>query len=321
MIHCGDALTVLRALPDTSVNCCITSPPYYGLRDYGCAGQIGLESTPAEYIARLVDVFREVRRVLRDDGTIWINVGDSYNAAGRNGHGTREGCKQGTNRASADGSDHSRPSVADLKPKDLIGIPWMLAFALRDDGWYLRQDIIWHKPNPMPESVKDRCTKAHEYVFMLSKSQKYWFDADAIAEESAANQVAHNVRYAREYEAHTANVALGSSQPGNVGNVGIHARARTDGKRNKRSVWTMATRPTPEAHFATFPIELPETCLRAGCPEGGTVLDPFAGAGTTGLACLKNGRNFVGIELNAEYVRIAEDRARKYQPLFCEAAL
>lgn len=272
--------------------------------------QIGLESTPAEYIARLVEVFREVRRVLRDDGTLWVNIGDSYSSQG----GKQVAQTKWLIEGASDGQNggQSRSAVTGLKPKDLIGIPWMLAFALRDDGWYLRQDIIWHKPNPMPESVKDRCTKAHEYVFMLSKSARYYYDADATKEPASAGTHAPGVR--------TGNGSKHATSP----NGFIRDKCAYDvmpETRNKRSVWTLATLPTPEAHFATFPIELPETCLRAGCPEGGTVLDPFAGAGTTGLACLKNGRNFVGIELNAEYVRIAEDRARKYQPLFCEATL
>lgn len=310
MIHHGDALTVLRTLPDSSVNCCITSPPYYGLRDYGCAGQIGLESTPAEYIARLVEVFREVRRVLKDDGTCWINCGDSY--AGHNLPGWRPG-----NEAKNQGSSNKNGCgfITGCKPKDLIGIPWMLAFALRDDGWYLRQDIIWHKPNPMPESVKDRCTKAHEYIFMLSKSARYWCDMDAVSEPAtyAGKIVTLGEKSLSKGQANGANMAASGN--------GRASEVTVKDTRNLRSVWTLATLPTPEAHFATFPIELPETCLRAGCPEGGTVLDPFAGAGTTWLACLKNGRRFVGIELNAKYVELAQGRAHKYQPLFCEATL
>ena len=558
MIHCGDALTVLRALPDTSVNCCITSPPYYGLRDYGCAGQIGLESTPAEYIARLVEVFREVRRVLKDDGTLWVNIGDSYASS--------RPCRRRNQIGAGSLENGKREARAErmgpgLKEKDLIGVPWMLAFALRDDGWYLRSDLIWNKPNPMPESVKGshysrhrvtikeyerlsslryvdecagddwagnmprlserevssskaplskqsqgnrngasqgiprgsageaetvqpfavreaeqnqiredrqreshsgegcqeicgvsagetskrhqapedkrrtdtagakesgdsqiqangqgeiaepsaireeegrnpcveqssdgcrvgrncdsargalpllqgdgqvdagsrdtsqqgraahegqrgaslpavqfeeagqdpnllvgcpgcpkciqhhgyifhlsagRCTKSHEYIFMLSKSARYWCDMDAVSEPAtyAGKIVTLGEKSLSKGQANGANVA--ASGNGRASEVTVKDR------RNLRSVWTLATLPTPEAHFATFPIELPETCLRAGCPEGGTVLDPFAGAGTTGLACLKNGRKFIGIELNAEYIRIAEGRMRKFYPL------
>ena len=333
MILQGDALTVLKTLPDASVNCCITSPPYYGLRDYGCDGQIGLERTPAEYIARLVDVFREVRRVLRDDGTCWINIGDSYAAQG--GDHSKFNSNQpnvGASRCHANGSrdkGNRRPATG-LKPKDLIGIPWMLAFALRDDGWYLRQDIIWAKGNCMPESVKDRCTKAHEHIFMLSKSARYFYDYDAISEPTQPDSVA---RYSRG-RADDAKYADGG--PGNqtIARSFEHMQPKQDGRgrrysgfnerefsgdprerRNKRSWWLMNTKPCSEAHFAVYPLELPETCLLAGTKEGGTVLDPFCGAGTTGLACLKNGREFIGIELNTEYVKIAEARAQKYYPL------
>jgi DNA modification methylase len=304
----GDALTTLRTLPDASVHCCITSPPYYGLRDYGVEGQIGLERTPEEYIARLVGVFREVRRVLKDDGTCWINCGDSYNAQpGQRKTTDKAGLKQGTSVGSVGAPSRC---VDGLKPKDLIGIPWMLAFALRADGWYLRQDIIWAKPNPMPESVKDRCTKSHEYVFLLSKSAKYWYDAEAVAEDAA--YPGDNRAERTDTRKLVDPMCIDGGSRARTGNP-------TGLTRNRRSVWTLSTLPTPEAHFATFPIELPETCLLAGCPEGGTVLDPFTGAGTTGLACLKNNRRFLGIELSAPYVEIAMQRARKYYPLLLEA--
>ena len=284
-IHQGDAAAMLKTLAPDSADCAITSPPYWNLRDYGVAGQIGLELTPAAYIEKLVSVFDEVRRVLRSNGTLWLNIGDSYNAYNGNSNGGR--------RTMSRCQSNERPklprghglSVKTLKNKDLVGIPWMLAFALRDAGWWLRSDIIWSKPNPMPESVHDRPTKAHEYLFLLAKSERYWYDAAAIRE-----------------------VATGSADRG----------PQTE-TRNKRSVWTLPTMATPEAHFATFPIDLAETCMRAGCREGGVVLDPFAGAGTTGLACLKSGRAFVGVELNQAYIDIAYSRARKYYPLLVGA--
>lgn len=541
VIHHGDALTVLRTMPSESVNCVVTSPPFWGLRDYGtgrwegglpdcdhvqrhglqgatgqradraytgrvpyrgecgkCGAlrvdqQIGLEETPEAYVTRLVEVFREVRRVLREDGTCWLNLGDSYVAhPGQRKTTDAVGPKQRTSKGS-----YSTPSrhVYDLKPKDLVGIPWMVAFALQADGWVIRSEIVWHKPNPMPESVKDRPTKSHEIIFLLAKAQwsgpaprrfaaindqdarwlalfldtegnivvkramaksgryhygvqlcfastsrdllntcqeiigcgailersgknapmfylqlsnlqaadllhrlypflivkkrqaqlgihlqdviavsgserrskegrlrgrtrsdeytrllesfwgrmkclnhfgspdltdvtqpvcgkwagsaKYWYDSDAIAEPLQTN--------ARENYPARARILGRGEQGYNGENARNGDRDKSGGfpvynGRNKRSVWTLATLPTPDAHFATFPIELPETCIKAGCPEGGTVLDPFAGAGTTGLACLKNGRNFVGIELNAEYIKIAENRAQRHYPLLMEGA-
>jgi DNA modification methylase len=243
-----------------------------------------------------------VRRVLKDDGTCWINLGDSYNAAGRAGHGTRIGYKQGTNRASANGSDANRPTAPELKEKDLVGIPWRVAFALQADGWYLRQDIIWHKPNPMPESVRDRCTKAHEYIFLLSKSPRYFYDAEEMREEAI-----HSGRVVKASDP-------ASAKNGQKGKFGATALGFTQHDtavgetRNRRDVWTVATKPYPEAHFATFPPDLIRPCVRAGCPVGGTVLDPFAGAGTTGLVALEEGRDFLGIELNPDYVALAEER-------------
>ena len=344
-IHHGDALAVLRTLPDASVNCCVTSPPYYGLRDYGVDGQIGLEKTPAEYIARLVDVFREVRRALADNGTLFVNVGDSY-ASGKgscnNPGGGVTSLSGHADLKEAGAYKLHRGNKSDLdaqglKPKDLIGIPWMLAFALRDDGWWLRQDIIWAKPNPMPESVKDRCTKAHEYIFMLSKSARYFYDSAAVAEVAINGELLHrgydkpgilngtasrNGRVAPSARDNFRRTTKEADVPGQ--SMRQHRENRKDtfrtDTRNRRSVWTLATLPTPEAHFATYPIELPELCIRAGCPEGGVVLDPFTGAGTTALACLKNGRRFVGVELNAEYIQIAHARARKYYPLLCEVS-
>lgn len=294
VIFQGDCMAGLRLMPDQSVNTCVTSPPYFGLRDYGHEGQIGLEDTPDAFVSRLVEVFREVRRTLRDDGTLWLNLGDSYNAAGRKGHGSRTGFKQGTNRASAAGHDNSRPNVADLKEKDLIGIPWRVAFALQADGWYLRQDIIWHKPNPMPESVKDRCTKAHEYIFLLSKSDRYYFDADAIKEDAVKGAAGSTFHKGKTAE-HQANR---SSEKERV----------EDGKRNRRSVWTVTTKPYAGAHFATFPPDLIEPCILAGAPPGGVVFDPFMGSGTTAAVAARLGRFAMGCELNPEYVELIRQR-------------
>lgn len=286
-LYLGDCIESMRTMPDASVYTCVTSPPYFGLRDYGHDGQIGLEQTPDEYVAKLVEVFREVRRVLRDDGTLWLNLGDSYTSGGR---------KTRAPDAKHDGAramETRAPTPDDLKPKDLIGIPWRVAFALQADGWYLRQDIIWHKPNPMPESVRDRCTKAHEYIFLLSKSPKYYFDADAIKEPEVCGR--------------KRGPALHPDTKSTNGNSGL-SRRESDGKRNRRSVWTVTTKPFKGAHFATFPPDLIEPCILAGCPEGGTVLDPFGGAGTTGLVATQAGRDAVLCEINPEYVEMARAR-------------
>lgn len=302
-IWIGDCRETLRLLPRQSVHTCVTSPPYFGLRDYGHGEQIGLEPTPDEFVAAMVEVFREVRDVLRDDGTLWLNLGDSYNANGRKGHGTRQGHKQGTNRASAADQDFVRPTAPGLKEKELLGIPWRVAFALQADGWYLRQDIIWHKPNPMPESVRDRCTKAHEYIFLLSKRPSYYFDHEAIKEPSAAPE-ASAARYKSAFGGAKNKELLDTDQ--------VHTRPigmrEFDGKRNKRDVWTVATRPYKGAHFATFPPALIEPCVLAGAPVGGTVLDPFGGAGTTGLVAEQHGRHSVLCELNPEYAAMAAAR-------------
>ncbi len=315
----GDCRDVLKTLPDQSVHCCVTSPPYFGLRDYGVDGQIGLEPTPAEFVAELVAVFREVRRVLRDDGTLWLNLGDSYasNAGGYSDTGSRgtTSCPSigaGTMAAVLKGRGRMPPEG--LKPKDLIGIPWRVAFALQADGWYLRQDIIWHKPNPMPESVRDRCTKAHEYVFLLSKSERYYFDSDAM-QEPAETPVDRAPRRANSFARKVA-----EGQP--PGQPPQHREGREDisysGTRNKRSVWTIATQPFSEAHFATMAPELAETCIKAGCPEGGVVLDPFGGAGTTGLVADRHQRDALLIELNPDYRAIAQRRIAGDAPLFAE---
>jgi len=304
----GDCRQVLASLPAASVHCCVTSPPYFGLRDYGVPEQIGLEQTPAEFVEQMVLVFREVRRVLRDDGTLWLNLGDSYaRSGGEQGGGNQLLHMQGI---------QSRCLVppAGLKHKDLIGIPWRVALALQADGWYLRQDIIWHKPNPMPESVRDRCTKAHEYVFLLSKSERYFWDRDAMQEEAETPAD----RAPRRANSFARKVAQG--QPPGVPDQ--HREGREDisyeGTRNRRSVWTIATQPFAEAHFATMAPELAETCIKAGCPVGGTVLDPFGGAGTTGLVADQLQRNATLIELNPDYVEIARRRISADAPLFSD---
>jgi DNA modification methylase len=303
----GDSLEVLKTLPAESVNMCVTSPPYYGLRDYGVEGQIGLEQSPEEYIAKLVNVFREVKRVLRDDGTLWVNIGDSYaggGTIGRNDAGKDIGGRGGNKLGSGNpGSQGVRKSVIGLKSKDLIGIPWMLAFALRADGWYLRQEIIWAKSNPMPESVKDRCTKAHESLFLLSKSPKYYFDYCAL-KEPAVGGVSRRCGDGGAYMEAAREALSGGPPASHFGSP--------DGMRNRRSVWSIATKPFKGAHFAVMPEALVEPCILAGCPEGGTVLDPFSGAATVGLVALKNSRNYTGIELNPEYIAIARNRLQAY---------
>lgn len=357
----GDVMDGLRLLEDESVHCVVTSPPYWGLRDYGTAEweggdpdcdhkgqplasekntlgggkgqrgpgykvtefampfkavclkcgalrrdkQIGLENTPQEFVDRMCDVFREVRRVLRDDGTLWLNMGDSYASGGKGGGGSfmsERGDAAWSSRSAVNGWRSPPPG---LKHKDLVGIPWRVAFALQADGWYLRQDIIWHKPNPMPESVTDRCTKAHEYIFLMTKEARYSYDADAI----------------RERWADTRNGASGDTQQAYHAALGRDTTTTTCGAgpkvsgRNKRSVWTITPKPYKAAHFATFPEQLAELCIKAGCPEGGTVLDPFGGAGTTGLVAAKLGRDAVLIELNPEYAQLADDRIAGELPL------
>ena len=289
----GDCVELMRGMPDKSVHCCVTSPPYFGLRDYGVDGQIGLESSPDEYVAALVTVFGEARRVLRDDGTLWLNLGDSYTgSANAGGEATR------TCHGAPNARDRNLPSKrgAGLKPKDLIGIPWRVAFALQADGWYLRQDIIWHKPNPMPESVRDRCTKAHEYIFLLSKSSRYYFDAEAIRDAAVSTGP-------RRDNGEGDRLIDRGMYSGRAGNA-------ADGKRNKRSVWTVTTRPFKGAHFATFPPDLIEPCILAGCPEGGTVLDPFGGSGTTAGVAAANGRAAIICELNPEYAELVGARVK-----------
>jgi DNA modification methylase len=295
------------------VQTCITSPPYWGLRDYGHGEQIGLEQTPDDYVAEIVAVFREVWRVLADDGTLWLNLGDSY-AAMRDSKATPDTLRNGdgTKVLTAANRNPNNLKNAGLKHKDLVGIPWRVAFALQADGWYLRQDIIWHKPNPMPESVTDRCTKAHEYVFLLTKSARYFYDAAAIRELGEPSSAA---RYASGF-----NVFTGTqSQTGERLAKGFEARKKElvhSGTRNKRSVWTIATKPYKGAHFAVMPAALVEPCILAGSKVGDTVLDPFAGSGTVGMVALRHDRNFIGVELNPGYAHIAQDRITNDGPMF-----
>jgi DNA modification methylase len=336
-LYVGDAVEVLRELPDESVHCCVTSPPYLGLRDYAADGQIGLESTIEEYVAVMVKVFGEVRRVMREDATLWLNLGDSYNAY--NG-GAGPGSKLSRIQTAA------RPRLStgfglqqkELKPKDLMGVPWRVALALQADGWYLRSDIIWAKPNPMPESVTDRPTKAHEYVFLLTRSPRYFFDQEAVREKYQPSSLereryGHSNAYGSQFAGSPTDTRSGKVlAPGEINSKarGPDGRKNTralgkensaqhrdgerwpNGGRNIRSVWEIATQPYAEAHFATFPKALPERCIKAGCPDGGTVLDPFMGSGTTALVARRLGRKSVGIELNPEYAKLC---ARRLQQL------
>lgn len=331
----GNCLDVLKGLPEGSVDCCVTSPPYYALRDYGAQGQIGLEATPSLFIGRLTEVFAEVRRVLKPTGTLWLNIGDSYaysNKGAANYPDNAMNYKQGTNRGLL-GKPLTLKKCDGYKPKDLIGIPWMLAFALREQGWYLRQDIIWFKPNPMPESVTDRCTKAHEYIFLLSKSEKYYFDMESFREPAvgfnndpvAGSAGAFGNPQSRNRKGNSKTFRGGGAYTNNKSfdNSSDTSRAshgnseNLSGLRNRRSVWSVATAQTHEAHFATFPERLIYPCILAGCPEGGVVLDPFMGTGTTGLVARKLSRNYVGIEINPEYKKIADRRiAREGNNLF-----
>lgn len=345
----GHANVVLDTFPEKIANCVVTSPPYYGLRDYEEKDQLGLEDTPEEYIKNMVEVFRKVSRVLKDDGTLWVNIGDSY-----------FGSRKGGNQAKYKNFESVRAKIKwnhdEIKPKDMIGIPWMLAFALRADGWYLRQDIIWNKPNPMPESVTDRCTKSHEYIFLLSKSAKYYFDADAIKTKVADATVQRMMQQIEDqkgsnrvpYKTNGAMKAVGPGRKpaphdnrggnqgsttgikayshrgtgdkkltGHSGNFDINGNLIGDGMANKKSVWTVTTKPFREAHFATYPQELIIDCIKAGCPEGGLVLDPFMGAGTTAVVAKKLNRHYIGIDLNRRYINeIAEPRIRKVTGLF-----
>ncbi len=300
-IDVGDCRELLAGMDEGSVQTCVTSPPYFGLRDYGVEGQLGLEATPDEFVEAMVEVFREVRRVLRDDGTLWLNLGDSY-SGGANSGGANSGT---TNGPPVRIKNLPIKRGEGIKPKDLIGIPWMVAFALRADGWFLRSDIIWHKPNPMPESVTDRPTKAHEYLFLLSKQARYFYDHEAIREDDSGRPSGNGfVREHRLTYLDDDGTARGNTDQWEPG-CG----------RNKRDVWSVTSQPFSGAHFATFPPKLIEPCILAGAPEGGVVLDPFAGAGTTGLVALRHNRSFVGCELNPEYAELARDRIRDDAPL------
>jgi DNA modification methylase len=367
-IYNEDCRSGLSRLADNSVNCCVTSPPYWGLRDYqtatwiggdtncnhyrdnqitdkcttghtnligGCGDsifkdickkcgakridqQLGLEKTPEEYVAKLVDIFREVKRVLKNDATLWLNLGDSY--WGGKGQSSQAWSTENQDRDTLEKSQHqisgkgqTRPSDGkheSIKPKDLVGIPWMVAFALRADGWYLRQDIIWSKPNPMPESVTDRCTKAHEYIFLLSKSAKYYYDQESIKYPVADTTI---LRMAQQIENQKGSERVPGKTNGNMKAVG---NIIGDGMANKKSVWTVATKPFKEAHFATFPPALIVDCIKAGCPEDGIVIDPFIGAGTTAVVARKLNRNFIGFELNPKYVKMANNRLHEDVGLF-----
>ena len=366
----GNSLEVLKTLEPESINCCITSPPYWGLRDYGtgkweggdascshkrdskqseltqtghrnlegavgdgiykdickrCGAirkddQIGLELTPKEYVKKMVALFAEVKRVLRKDGTLWLNLGDSYSSGNRKT--TTPQTIRGNNNEKAKEATNARPPVVEgIKQKDLIGIPWRVAFALQEDGWYLRQDIIWHKPNPMPESVTDRCTKAHEYIFLMSKNTNYYFDSEAIKERSVWDIDGEGTikRVERQREGLKSNPTemrngIRIKYPNGKHKEFQQSPKTIYGKRNKRSVWSVCVKPYFEAHFATFPKELIEPCVLAGCPQGGTILDPFGGSGTTAEVAVENGRNAILIELNQEYVQIAHNRMKNTQP-------
>jgi DNA modification methylase len=308
-IMTGDCRATLATLPDASVQCCVSSPPYWGLRDYGTPEQIGLESTPDAYVAALVAVFRDVRRVLADDGVLWLNLGDSYATGGGAVGRAPGGGDQGERfiRAGMINTQPNRMKLEGFKPKDLIGIPWRVAFALQADGWYLRSDVIWAKPNPMPESVTDRPTKSHEYVFLLSKAERYYYDAEAIAEPGA------------EPERVRRNEPFGGATGASVRHGAQSVVNGTIATRNARTVWNIATQPYRDAHFAVMPEALAARCIMAGSRFGDTVLDPFAGAGTTGVAALSNGRSFIGCEANTAYVAMADTRLRNVAPLFTEA--
>ncbi|HUX70460.1 MAG TPA: site-specific DNA-methyltransferase [Cellulomonadaceae bacterium] len=308
-LHHGDSLAVLRSLPDASVDCCVTSPPYFGLRDYGVDGQMGAESSPAEYVENMRALFAEVRRVLADDGTLWLNLGDSYSGGNRSTFDTEGG------KTRARGHAESRP-IGGLPGKNLLGIPWRTAFVLQDDGWILRNDIIWAKPNGMPESVTDRLSTKHEHVFLLTKGARYRFDLNAIREPSVTllpdnPSFRANGKSDKRRKSHAA--PPGQRAQTNMIPTGTRHVAQDRSGRNPGDVWTIATQPYPGAHFAVMPSALAERCILAGCKPGGTVLDPFSGSGTTGLAAAKHGRGYVGIDLNAEYLDLSL-RTRLAQP-------
>lgn len=349
-IHHGDCLQVLRSMPDGSVDCVVTSPPYYGLRDYDCAGQIGLEETPTDFLVAMLGVFREVHRVLKNSGTCWVNMGDSYANDSKWGGSTSGKHVKALHGA---GSVGRGKRYTGLPAKNIMGMPWRLAFALQDDGWVLRQDIVWSKPNPMPETVKDRFTKSHEYMFLLTKGKKYFWNFDAVQEPVSGTANARRpMKQPTGWDTSTGQGAHGSIHKSGRG-TGVgwghgtdaeqRGRARVTGRklathgadnriknndsyeeamsglvetRNMRSVWTVTTEPCSDAHFATFPTKLIEPCILAGCPEKGIVLDPFFGAGTTGLVADRHNRHCIGIELNRDYISIAEKRFRADSGMF-----
>lgn len=290
----GDALQSLKVMPDGSVDCIVTSPPYWGLRDYGHEGQMGLEPTPEAYVSNMVAVFREVRRVLKPTGTLWLNLGDSY--AGY--HGNKNAAYDAAPSNKGGYFENQRKTLVNhngIKNKDLIGIPWRVAFALQADGWYLRSDIIWHKPNPMPESVTDRCTKAHEYLFLLTKAERYFYDHEAIKEPSVSDHSSGNTSRSNNQQEWRS--GFGTSVPWEQRPT-----------RNRRDVWTIPTKPFKGAHSAVMPEALVEPCILAGCPDGGLVLDPFTGSGTVGAVAVRMGRRFLGCELNPDYADMARRR-------------
>jgi DNA modification methylase len=317
----GDCIAGMKTLGDQSINTCVTSPPYFGLRDYkGGDAEIGCEASPEDYVRKMVEVFREVHRVLRDDGTLWLNLGDSYASNGcyinswlKKEHNKGKKHLHTNNHDRYEDRKAFRGGEYGIKGKDLMGVPWRVAFALQADGWYLRQDIIWNKPNPMPESVEDRCTKSHEYIFLLSKNPKYYYDQESVKEPVAESTVS------RLSQKNLMNQNGSTRVPGKT-NGNMKAVGNTE-TRNRRSVWTVTTKPFRGAHFATFPIDLITPCILAGCPEGGVVLDPFTGSGTTAVAALTNRRNFVGCELNPDYAKLAEDRIKTEVPITLEEAM
>lgn len=337
-IHNIDALEGLKSLPDESVQCCVTSPPYWGLRDYKVKGQMGMEKTPEGFIENMAKVFSEVKRVLKRDGTLWLNIGDSYCASKTGSSDQSTSTLQGGKKTQIEaGRRPDKSNIVGVKPKDLVGIPWMLAFALRSQGWYLRSDIIWFKRNVMPESVTDRPTKTHEHIFLLSKNQSYFYDHNAI-KEPAIYDVDGTETLARKARQHNGNKTLVTDKVNAPRPAGFKDARKMNGKhsngiaelngnpgeyneqaigmRNKRDVWHISPAQFPEAHFATFPEEIPDTCILAGSKEGDTILDPFMGAGTTALVARKRNRNFIGFELNPEYIKIAENRLKKQLGMF-----
>lgn len=327
MIRQGDAFDLLKEMPRESVDCVITSPPYWGLRDYGVSGQIGLEKSPEEYISKLTEIFCEVRSVLKKSGTLWLNLGDSYVSSGGTGHQGKHGERYTRSHTQRNLLGNSSQK-ARLPPTNLMGMPWRLAFALQSDGWILRSDIIWHKRNPMPESVQNRPTKSHEYLFLFAKSRKYFYDSDSIKEPCADDT---NARYGRARAARNkwtdgplpSPSAIG--ERAHSGHPGYHkpqsiasslAQCARVSTRNKRTVWTLSNQGYAGAHFATFPPKLVEPCVLAGCPEEGLIIDPFAGSGTVGVVAIQNNRKFIGIELNPKYCELARERIEgaRYPP-------